>query len=87
MTKGGLKGCSGGDGLMGTVNSGEVCFTCEICGDSQSIGIGYIVTPVFPLCDQCKKDLGEIVKDKRNSATKPKLTQDEFIKSFSKDKK
>ena len=47
-------------------DNSEAGFTCEICGDIQSLGVGYVAKRVFPLCNQCKHDLGAILKERRN---------------------
>lgn len=44
------------------IESIEVSFTCQICGDSQTIN-GEKVT--FPVCDKCKAALKELVEQKR----------------------
>lgn len=44
---------------------GSIGFICLLCGGNQILPHdNHKVT--FPVCDECKKDLGEIIKEKRN---------------------
>jgi hypothetical protein len=43
-------------------------FNCEICGNVQSVRL-ISHKQIFPLCNECKKDLYEIIKDKRTPPT------------------
>jgi hypothetical protein len=47
---------------------GEIGFNCEICGNVQSVGL-ISSKQIFPLCNNCKKDLYEIIKDRRTPPT------------------
>ena len=51
------------EGLM----KAEICFECVICGDSQSIPElhSWGKEIIFPVCDNCKSDLKEIILEKR----------------------
>lgn len=52
----------GGVILKGNAELG-IGFDCQICGDVQHIN--YIsFTQIFPVCDNCKKGLHELIKNK-----------------------
>jgi len=49
-----------------------VTFICELCGDSQSIPEehNWGKEIVFPICDNCKSDLKDIILEKRKDERK-----------------
>ena len=69
------KHCEGATISMATIqniasgNSVEVCFDCVICGGSQPIlGIhNWGREVIFPVCDNCKSDLKDIILTKRKN--------------------
>lgn len=46
---------------------------CKICGDPISM---YDVRSIFPICDKCCADLGEIVMAKREKEISEEITQE-----------
>ena len=50
----------------------EVCFDCTICGEAQPINGAHNWGKeiVFPVCDNCKSDLKEIILNKRKKDEK-----------------
>ena len=44
----------------------QIGFSCQFCGKFQSLGDS-IPTYSFPVCYQCKKDIGEMIKEKRST--------------------
>ena len=54
-------------GIEGLVSPAEICFKCVICGGSQIISEAHNWGKeiVFPICDNCKSDLKEIILTKR----------------------
>ncbi len=55
--------------LSGNSTIVEMGFTCQICGNTQSLEYGYPPS-IFPVCDGCKKDLKEIILEKRKTDLK-----------------
>lgn len=50
---------------IGEVKAISIGFTCQICGDIQTIEDTVKID--LPICDQCKKDLKEIIMNKRST--------------------
>lgn len=55
--------------VAGTNEGMSIGFTCEICSGTQTLPPAYYrVNQIFPVCDECKKDLKEFVVSKRQGA-------------------
>lgn len=55
--------------VAGTNDGLSVGFTCKICEETQTLEVSYYrANEVFPICNQCLKDLKEFVLSKRQGA-------------------
>jgi len=72
------KGVSFDMGMLEKIAAGgieslsDVAFECTICGEGQVLPKTYQpgVTQVFPVCDNCKSDLKDIILTKRKKDEK-----------------